>query len=144
MLTIAVAHTTPLRSGQTSVVTRRFELEPFLATIEKFKVTEVGIVPPIVVAVIMSGLTSKYSLDSVKHVSCGAAPLGKETQERMRELLPNGTFVNQVWGMTEMTCIASMFHYPEDDSTGSVGRMLPNVDAKYAQFDFLRTQTTLT
>lgn len=28
------------------------------------------------------------------------------------------------------SCVASMFHYPHDDSTGSVGFMLPNLDVK--------------
>jgi 4-coumarate--CoA ligase len=32
--------------------------------------------------------------------------------------------------MTEMTCIGSMFPYPEDDDTGSVGRVLPHCEAK--------------
>lgn len=127
---VPVAHTTPLRSGQVSVVCRRFELEHFLSTIEKFKISEVPIVPPIVVAIIMSDITPKYSLETVRHVSVGAAPLGKESQMRLRRLLPPGAFCNQVWGMTEMSCIASMFHYPEDDDTGSVGHMLPNLDAK--------------
>jgi 4-coumarate--CoA ligase len=79
----------------------------------------------------MSDLNKKYSLKSVRMVNSGAAPLGRESQDRLRQLMPKGALVNQVWGMTETSCIASMFHFPEDDSTGSVGRMLPNVDAKY-------------
>ena len=127
----AVAHTSILRGGQVGIVMRRFELEPFLANIEKFKITEFGVVPPIVIAIIMSGLGKKYSLKSVKAVQCGAAPLGKESQEKLRQLLAPGATVLQVWGMTETSCIGSMFHYPEEDDTGSVGRMLPNLDAKY-------------
>lgn len=109
---------------------RRFELEPLLANIEKFQINEIGIVPPIVIAIIMSGLASKYSLKTIRALTVGAAPLGKDSQDRMRDLLPEGTFVNQVWGMTETSCIASMFHYPEDDVTGSVGRMIPLLDSK--------------
>jgi non-ribosomal peptide synthetase component E (peptide arylation enzyme) len=82
---------------------RRFELEPFLANIEKFSVNEIGIVPPIVIAIVMSGLGKKYSLASLKAVSVGAAPLGKASQDRMRDLLEPGVSVNQVWGMTEMS-----------------------------------------
>jgi 4-coumarate--CoA ligase len=67
----------------------------------------------------------------VKHAQCGAAPLGKESQANFKELLPSEAKVLQVWGMTETSCIGSMFHYPEDDYTGSVGRMLPNLDVKY-------------
>ena len=32
--------------------------------------------------------------------------------------------------MSETSCIATMVHYPEHDPTGSVGRFLPNMDAK--------------
>jgi 4-coumarate--CoA ligase len=37
--------------------------------------------------------------------------------------------------MTETTCIASMFQYPEQDTTGSVGRVLPGLDAKLVDND---------
>lgn len=117
------------------MVMRRFELEPFLVNIEKFKISDIGVVPPIAIAIIMSGLGKKYSLKSVKSVQCGAAPLSKESQSRLRQLLPEDTTVLQVWGMTETSCIASMFYFPEDDDTGSVGRMLPNLDVKYGSFD---------
>lgn len=109
---------------------RRFELEPLLANIEKYEINELGLVPPVIIAIIMSGLAPKYNLTSVRTLTSGAAPLGKESQDRIRALLAPGTFVVQVWGMTELSCIASMFHYPEDDTTGSVGRMLPGLDAK--------------
>lgn len=36
----------------------------------------------------------------------------------------------QGWGMTETTCVGSMFLYPEHDETGSVGRQIPNLEAK--------------
>ncbi|KAG0650962.1 Acyl-ligase azaF [Hyphodiscus hymeniophilus] len=41
----------------------------------------------------------------------------------------------KAWGMTETCCIASIFHYPEDDVTGSVGRIVPNMDAKLIDDD---------
>jgi 4-coumarate--CoA ligase len=110
---------------------RRFELEPFLANVEKFEINECGLVPPIVIGIIMSGLGKKYSLKSLRAVQCGAAPLGKESQDKLRQLLAPDALVVQVWGMMETSCVASMFHYPEGDETGSVGRMLPNLDAKF-------------
>ena len=75
----------------------------------------------------------------MKSVLCGAAPLGRESQSKLKELLPPEATVLQVWGMTETCCVASMFHYPENDYTGSVGRMLPNLDAKYV-FRILRKE----
>ena len=75
---------------------RRFELEPYLANIEKHKINEGVLVPPIAIAIIMSGLTDKYSLASVRSVTIGAAPLGKASQDRLKELLPPGCIVTQV------------------------------------------------
>ena len=132
---VPTAHTSALRSGHVTYVMRRFELEPLLASISKYQITEIGVVPPIAIAIIMSPLTKNYSLKTIKTASCGAAPLAKETQQRLYELLDPSATVTQVWGMTETSCIASMLHYPEPDTTGSVGRMLPNVDAKLIDDD---------
>jgi non-ribosomal peptide synthetase component E (peptide arylation enzyme) len=63
---------------------RRFDLENFLANIEKYQINEMGIVPPIVIAIIMSGLAKKYSMASVRYIGVGAAPLGKASQDRIR------------------------------------------------------------
>ena len=48
----------------------------------------------------------------------------------MKALLRPDAPFTQVWGMSETTCIASMTPYPEHDPSGSVGRLLPNHDAK--------------
>ena len=125
-----VAHTTTLKSGHVAYIMRRFDLEGFLQNIERYQVTDIGMVPPIVVAVIMSPLTKKYELKSVRAVQCGAAPLGKDAQRRLESLLGGGAPCTQVWGMTETTCIATKFTYPERDDTGSVGRPLANLDVK--------------
>lgn len=109
---------------------RRFELEQFLANVEKYEIRELALVPPMFVGIIMSGLAKNYSMKSVKHVTCGAAPLGREEQVRFRKFLEPGVAVVQVWGMTEASCVASQFYHPEDDETGSVGRILPGLDAK--------------
>lgn len=79
----------------------------------------------------MTPLTKKYPLTSLKAVLIGAAPLGKESQARFKKLMAKNGSITQAWGMTEMSCVGSMFYYPEDDETGSVGRMLPGCDAKY-------------
>ncbi|KAL1603854.1 hypothetical protein SLS60_005446 [Paraconiothyrium brasiliense] len=124
------AHTSPLHSGSKTYIMRRFELEPFLRNMERFKITELNMVPPMVIQVINSPLSRKYSLKAVKNGGCGAAPLAAEPQARMKALLNPDAVFNQVWGMSETSCIATMTLYPEHDPTGSVGRFLPNHDAK--------------
>jgi 4-coumarate--CoA ligase len=111
-------------------VMRRFELESWLRNIERFQITEANMVPPMVIQVINSPLSKKYSLASIRNSWAGAAPLAAEPQARFKTLLRPDTPFNQVWGMSETSCIATMVHYPEHDPTGSVGRFLPNHDAK--------------
>jgi len=92
---------------------RRFELEPFLANIEKFKVTELYLVSAMAVAIVMSPLLNKYSLKSVKQGLAGAAPLSKETQARLRKHMSPEAPFTQVMGLTETSCILTWFDYPE-------------------------------
>lgn len=125
-----VAHTTPLRSGHTSYVLPKFDVEQYLRTIEKHEITDLGAVPPVIIATINSPLSKKYSLKSVKRMTSGAAPLKEGPQARMQALLPNNTPLTQVWGMTETSCILTRFEYPETDTTASVGYPLPGIDMK--------------
>lgn len=111
---------------------RRFELELFLRSVEKYKVTEMPTVPAIALAI----LTSPYSrtrpfFKSIRHATCGAAPLDKGVQTRLLELMGDGAKFTQVWGMTETSCIVTMFSCSESDDTGSVGRLIPNLEVKY-------------
>lgn len=119
--TVPLVHASPIRSGNTAYIMRRFELEPFLASIEKYQINALGIVPPLVIAIIMSPLRHKYSLKSIRRVGCGAAPPDKGSQLRFKALCANDVTFTQVFGMTETTGAISFFYYPEDDHTGGVG-----------------------
>lgn len=129
------AHTTTLKTGETSYVMRRFDLEAFAASIEKFGITQLVLVPPIAIALIMAPVVKKYSLKSIKWGGIGAAPLSKESQARLYTMLADDATLNQVWGMTETSCIGTMFPWPEKDLTGGVGRLIPNLEAKLVDDD---------
>jgi 4-coumarate--CoA ligase len=75
--TVPAVHVSRFRSGNQCWIMRRFELEAFLAAIERLHITDLGMVPPLVIAIIMSPLSKKYSLKSVRRVAAGAAPLGR-------------------------------------------------------------------
>lgn len=112
---------------------RRFDLEAFLTTIEKYNITDFTMVPPIVIAVLMSPFSqTRPFLKKARAAASGAAPLDKTVQARFQSLMADDAPFTQVWGMTETSCIATMFPYPEHDDTGSVGRLIPNLEAKYA------------
>ncbi|KAL4808631.1 hypothetical protein BDV18DRAFT_157575 [Aspergillus unguis] len=120
-----------LKSGHTCYLMRRFDLPLYLQTFEKYQVTDLGLVPPIAIAILMNDLThTRPFLKTARTATCGAAPLDKDVQARIQKLMAPGAPFTQVWGMTETCCIATMFYYPEQDDTGSIGRLLPNIEAK--------------
>ena len=124
------AHVSTLRQGDRTYIMRRFDLEAYLANIERFGVTTISVVPPMAIAIIMSPLSRKYSLKSCRWCTVGAAPLRPETQARFQKLLRADCPMTQVWGMTEASCIATRFEFDEFDVTGSIGRPIPSVDMK--------------
>lgn len=129
MAAVPAIHIAPLRGCHVSYVMRRFELEPYLSYLEKYEITEIVLVPPLILAILLSPLSKKYSLKSIRQTTVGAAPLDKSTQAAFRALLAPEAKVTQVWGMTESTCVITMFTPDEDDNTASIGRFVPNMEA---------------
>ena len=133
-------HASTLRSVRESYIMRRFKLPEFLQYTERFKLTSMIIVPPMVVAIINAAtedeaLVRKH-LASVKNAVAGAAPLDPKTQANLQRLLTPGTPFTQLWGMTETACIGCYFYHPtHDDCGGSVGKFMPNLDVKLVDPD---------
>jgi acyl-CoA synthetase (AMP-forming)/AMP-acid ligase II len=118
-----------LLRGTHCVTMPRFDLEQFLQLIERHRVTTLFVVPPIVLALAKHPSVSNYDLSSVTMVSSGAAPLGNELQEAASQRLHAP--VQQGYGMTETTvCVASRRRTGDPVKPGSVGRLLPNVEAR--------------
>lgn len=101
---VPTAHTTTLKAGHESIVMRRFDLEQFLANIQKHKINDLALVPPLVIAAIMSPVTKKYDLRSVRIARCGAAPLSKGPQKRFESMMGDGAPFTQVWGKCLAHC----------------------------------------
>lgn len=134
--TAPLCHFSPLRLGDTTFTIKRFELESYLYNVQKHEITEGAFVPPMVHMIIASPLMEKYSLKSIRIGHTGAAPLDPESQGKLRKLLDKYTPLSQVWGMTETSCTCSMTPWTEgSEITGSVGKMLPNMDAKLVDDD---------
>lgn len=119
---------------------RRFEPWAYLDAVARYRTTRLMLVPPMVVALLNCALQDearvRRSLVGVISAIAGAAPLDAQTQARFQHLLHGGTSsFTQIWAMTELSCIATCFYPPEADATGSVGRFMPNLDAKLVDDD---------
>ncbi|KAL6713223.1 hypothetical protein ACLMJK_009344 [Lecanora helva] len=105
-----------------------FVYEDLLNLIQTRKITELQLVPPIVVLLTKHPATAKYDLSSVIKVSSGAAPLSQSLANACASRFK--TAVRQGWGMTELTCAGIFLPNGFSDETGSVGFLCPNSEVK--------------
>ncbi|KAI9024665.1 hypothetical protein DFJ74DRAFT_665759 [Hyaloraphidium curvatum] len=130
-------------SKVTTVVLPRFEPQLFLDTIEKYKITIMHLVPPIIVALAKMPLVENYTLASVRDIFSGAAPLGKEVSDELVERLmklrkkvgsTEHVVLRQGWGMTETSTVVTA-NPLQGGKPGSVGLLLPNLEARVVDPD---------
>ncbi|KAM4055977.1 AMP-binding enzyme [Hirsutella rhossiliensis] len=114
-------------------VMAQFALTDFLAVIERHRITSLHTVPPVLVMLAKRPETSHYDLSSIRDVVCGAAPLSRELQNECQVRL--GCQIRQAWGMTEATCTCAMTPVGFRDQSGSVGKLVPNCEAKLVDDD---------
>ncbi|XP_057820940.2 probable CoA ligase CCL5 [Cryptomeria japonica] len=124
-----------LATGSTIVVLSKFELGEMLGAIEKYRVTYLPLVPPILLALTKTEIARKYDLKSLHSVLCGAAPLSKELTEEFISRFPSITLM-QGYGLTETTAVgASTDTQEESRHYGTAGMLSPNTDAKIVDPD---------
>ena len=118
-----------LWNGGRLVVMARFELEPFLATLAKYRIVLAPVVPPILIALTKHPLVDQYDLSSLKYVMSGAAPLGGDVEVACGQRLK--CLVIQGYGMTELSG-ASHLNPLEESAVrhGSVGFLVPSLEAR--------------
>ena len=78
---------------------------------------------------VLSKLREKLGLDQVRWTVSGAAPIPKET---LAFFLSLGIPVCEVWGMSELSCVATVSH-PRDARIGTVGKLLPGMEGRIAE-----------
>ncbi|KAL7284581.1 hypothetical protein ACG7TL_001874 [Trametes sanguinea] len=121
--------------GTTLVVVQKFNFEQFLDSIQRYRVTHLCLVPPMVVLLCKHPAAKKYDLSSVRVLMSGAAPLSAELTNQLSALLPN-SWIGQAYGMTE-TCTAVTWP-PVDRRLGSLGSggvLLPGCIARVVKPD---------
>ncbi|KAL4914625.1 hypothetical protein BDW62DRAFT_219918 [Aspergillus aurantiobrunneus] len=114
-------------------IMHHFNYTAFLQTIQTFRITHLQTAPPILIMLDKRPETESYDLSSVTNIICGAAPLSTDLQNTIQRRF--NLRVVQGWGMTEVTCGALLVPGGALDMTGSVGALVPNVEAKLLDED---------
>jgi len=108
----------------------KFEIEQFCAAIQKHRITFTYVVPPVVLLLAKHPVVDKYDLSSLCMMNSGAAPLTQELVEAVYKRLK--VPVKQGYGLSETSPTTHTQPWSEWDKTiGSVGRLFPNMTAKY-------------
>ncbi|KAI0356902.1 acetyl-CoA synthetase-like protein [Trametes cingulata] len=138
--------------ASTVVVSQKFELEQMLESVQRYRVTHLYLVPPMALlmckarperpanvsrsCLLQSPVTKNYDLSSVYFLMVGAAPVSAELTEQLIRVLPQGCWIGQGYGMSELaTCIS--FHRPDQKigTLGCAGVLLPGIIARVVKQD---------
>jgi acyl-CoA synthetase (AMP-forming)/AMP-acid ligase II len=118
-----------LAGGGTIVSMPRFDLLEFLGVVQKYRVTILPLVPPIVLGLVKHPAVAQFDLSSVRLVFSGAAPLGEDIARALATKL--GCPVVQGYGMTEASPVTHLS--PTRNAPmkpGSAGRVVPNTEVR--------------
>ncbi|KAK6387027.1 hypothetical protein LTS17_000292 [Exophiala oligosperma] len=120
---------------RTAYVMPKFDFIKMLEYSERFKVSDMNLVPPIAVALAKHPDVEKYDLSNVSFLGCGAAPLSREIAEQVENRLNKNRKdedrlnLRQGWGMTECTCSLLYPDINEEITTNTVGEPNANCEA---------------
>ncbi|MFB6232724.1 MAG: AMP-binding protein [Haloarculaceae archaeon] len=123
-----------IREGATVVTVPKFELEPFLETLEGHGVTTAYLVPPIVLALAQQPIVEEYDLSALERITSGAAPLPDEVATACADRLD--CLVKQGYGLTETSPVTHLAPAdPDAVERGTVGPPVPNTECRVVDVD---------
>ncbi|KAK8498751.1 hypothetical protein V6N13_135818 [Hibiscus sabdariffa] len=121
-----------LRRGNVLVSMAKFGLENVLGAIEKYNVTHMFVVPPVMISLAKQWrmVKNKYDLWSLKQIISSAAPLSRDLIQTCADILPHAE-IFQGYGMTE-ACGKISLEDPKEGhgSAGSTGTLMPLIESK--------------
>lgn len=119
-----------LYQGIHTIVLPKFSIEAFCSLVQKHKISFVFVVPPMVLLLAKHECVTRYDLSSIRMMNSGAAPLTRELVEANHKR--TGTKVKQGYGLSETSPTTHTQLWDDwDTRIGSVGKLVPNMEAKY-------------
>ncbi|MEU8102097.1 AMP-binding protein [Nonomuraea muscovyensis] len=122
IVSVAGMHAT---EPQQAVLMRWFDPKAFLSLAAGQRV-HYGTVVPAMLQMLLAEPLEEHPLPDLAFLTCGAAPLGRETLEEFERRVP-GTQILEGYGLTETSAVTS-FNPPGRRRVGSVGLPLPGYE----------------
>lgn len=119
----------PLRVGLQVYLIPKYDLPKLISYVREYRLSAVFFVPTIWQQIAKSEEIVAADLSSIRFAMSGAAALSPVIQREASTKLAQGVCVIQNWGMTELVCEGVQLNVNEVETTGSVGRLLPNLEA---------------
>jgi fatty-acyl-CoA synthase len=122
--------------GGTSIIIRKFEPQALLRTIETEKATIVSGAPALYNMLLQHPEAHKYDTRSITKCTSGSDNLPMEIKKRLLEFFPNIKGVYDIYGLTEASPGIAILNAADSlRKDGSVGKILPFVDARIVDVD---------
>ncbi|KIW99607.1 uncharacterized protein Z518_11020 [Rhinocladiella mackenziei CBS 650.93] len=127
----------PFYSGGLVVWMPKYEWSKLLKYVKEFEITTFYTVPSIYLRISKSPDVRDH-FKSVEAASTGAAPMDRDLQTAANSKLGSGeTYIGQTWGLSETTGAVTMMPKGQTDVTGSISPILPNVEIRMVDDDYI-------
>lgn len=119
-----------LFTGYHLIVMQKFEIEKWCANVQNYRITFSYVVPPVVLLLTKHPVVDNYDLSSLRMMNSSGAPLTRGLVEATYKRIQIG--IKQGYGLTEASPTSHSQAWEDWHSAiGSVGKLLPNMEAKY-------------
>ena len=120
----------PLSVGAKQVVVPRFNLQQYIDLMGQHKATTLYVAPPMLLEIKnrLEEFPSIKSMDHVRLIMSGAAPLTESLQRSIEGIFPQAT-VLQGYGLTETSPVLTVCR-PDDKLFGSAGALCPDTEIR--------------
>lgn len=126
-LSIVMLH--KLSVGIKIVTLPKFHPQTFLSALKEHKINILCAAPPIILFLATHKDVTKQSLESLKVVTSGAAPLPRNDVDRLMEKLPVNTDFLQLYGLTETSPLATAM-LPRSTNYSTSGFAVSNTELR--------------
>ncbi|CAG7928914.1 unnamed protein product [Penicillium olsonii] len=127
-------HLFPVRYGHPLFVLPRFEVNEFLTTVHKYKISETYLVPAIIHSLNQSTQPVSEYLSSLRYVGVAGACIDGTSIQTFRDRLSPLAYACQIWGMTEVGVVFQT-RYGQAGDPASIGTQLAGYEVRLMDQD---------